>query len=280
MAKVRANRTSCDRNGLSVSQSLRRRKYLLSGLLRCGKCGGNLTIAGTASAKRYYCANAKEKGPAVCTGMGGLSARLAEEVVLHGLRRELMTDEAYGSFKAAFTRHLREAKRAATETVKVRDEAIRKLESEKRNLINAIKGGRASDILLGELDDTARRLDELLRERSESTPPNIDLPDDLPTVYRRLVRDLIGTLNDEGVAGRASDSLRDMITEIIVTHEPEKGYHILEVFGNIVAMLTLTNPDERAAYDWSKRSIKLVAGARFGQYLPIYAVSDIPPRAA
>ena len=56
--RVRAQKTATDRNSLSVAQSMRRRKYLLSGLLACGQCGGNLTITGSGSKiRRYYCAN-------------------------------------------------------------------------------------------------------------------------------------------------------------------------------------------------------------------------------
>ena len=51
LQKKRDKRAAHDRNGLSASQSLRRRKYLLSGLLRCGSCGGNMTVAGSGSAK-------------------------------------------------------------------------------------------------------------------------------------------------------------------------------------------------------------------------------------
>ncbi len=50
-----------DRNRLSGSQALRRRKYLLSGLLECGICGGKMTVAGTGGHRRYYCANHREK---------------------------------------------------------------------------------------------------------------------------------------------------------------------------------------------------------------------------
>ena len=61
-----------DRNRLSTGQSLRRQKYLLSGLLHCGLCGGSMTVAGAAKYRTYYCANAKEKGPSVCVGSRGL----------------------------------------------------------------------------------------------------------------------------------------------------------------------------------------------------------------
>ena len=39
-------------------------------------------MAGKGTRRRYYCANAKEKGEAVCTGMPGLSEADAAEAIL------------------------------------------------------------------------------------------------------------------------------------------------------------------------------------------------------
>ncbi|WP_142079386.1 recombinase zinc beta ribbon domain-containing protein [Roseinatronobacter monicus] len=58
--------TPTDSNKLSVNQSLKRRRHLLSGLLKCGLCGANMTIAGGAE-KRYYCSTAKELGKSQCS---------------------------------------------------------------------------------------------------------------------------------------------------------------------------------------------------------------------
>ncbi|WP_435311751.1 recombinase zinc beta ribbon domain-containing protein, partial [Primorskyibacter sedentarius] len=63
-----------DRSTLTTTRNNKRRKYLLSGLIRCGLCDGPMTIAGgnpKAGKRRYYCANAREKGRAICAGMPG-----------------------------------------------------------------------------------------------------------------------------------------------------------------------------------------------------------------
>lgn len=68
---------------LAATRANRRRKYLLSGLVRCGLCGGPMTIAGgnpKAGGRRYYCANAREKGAAVCEGMPGVLQTEIEEL--------------------------------------------------------------------------------------------------------------------------------------------------------------------------------------------------------
>ena len=84
--EVRKQAAGRDRQGHGARGATRRRRYLLSGLLFCGQCGGALIVAGSGRSKGYYCANAKQKGPAVCTGMPGLRAAAVEEIILGGLR--------------------------------------------------------------------------------------------------------------------------------------------------------------------------------------------------
>ena len=82
---------------LAVTRDNRRRKYLLSGLVRCGLCGGPMTIAGgnpKAGKRRYYCANAREKGEAICVGMPGVLQSEIEELALSGIRHGMMQDAA------------------------------------------------------------------------------------------------------------------------------------------------------------------------------------------
>ena len=70
---------------------MRKIKYLLSGLLRCGKCGGYLTIAGSGE-KRYYCSDSKQKGSMVCEGQPGIRQGEAEQRILSGFQQHLLTD--------------------------------------------------------------------------------------------------------------------------------------------------------------------------------------------
>lgn len=75
-----------DRNRLSGSQALRRKKNLLPGLLECGICGAKLTFAGDEGRRRHSCANHKKKGKAVCAGMPDLRQADAERLAFHALR--------------------------------------------------------------------------------------------------------------------------------------------------------------------------------------------------
>jgi len=113
------------KSGAGVAQSSRRRKYLLSGLLPCGNCGGNLTAAWTGHRRRYDCANAKEKGDAVCTAMPGLSETDAADAILSCLRTDLMEDSAYEQFRAGFTEQLRAEEHDSGDALRRHDAQIK-----------------------------------------------------------------------------------------------------------------------------------------------------------
>ena len=263
LEKVRSQREPHDPNRLSASQSLRRRKFLLSGLLRCGICGGSLTVAGSGDAKRYYCANAKEKGKSVCRGMPGLPVRQAEDHVIDQLRDHLMNDAAYASFKASFLRKWNADKHNAEDVQRVKDKSIARLEKERAGLLSAIKRGFAEDELLKELEQVGKDLERAKLEREAARPIEVPLPDNLPDQYRAYVDDLVMTLNDEGIVSRASDLLHDMIDHVVVRYDEAAKAFDVERDGNIVKMLIASNPAGGGAYARMGSSIKLVAGAGF-----------------
>jgi site-specific DNA recombinase len=61
------------------------KKRLLSGLLKCGRCGGGMT---TSRGDRYYCSARREKS--TCNADRGIVARELEDRVLNGLRDILL----------------------------------------------------------------------------------------------------------------------------------------------------------------------------------------------
>mgnify|MGYP006426938195 CR=1 FL=1 len=64
------------------------KKRLLSGLIKCGVCGGGMTIA---KRDRYYCSARREKG--TCNSDRGIAAHELEDRVLNGLEEILVGNE-------------------------------------------------------------------------------------------------------------------------------------------------------------------------------------------
>jgi site-specific DNA recombinase len=76
-----------------------RPKYLLSGLLRCGACGGAYTKI---NASLFGCALARNKG--TCSNRVNIRRDAIESIVLDGLKHRLMDPELFKVFVEEFTR--------------------------------------------------------------------------------------------------------------------------------------------------------------------------------
>ena len=127
--------------------------------------------------------------------------------------------------------------------------------------MDAIENGQHSNLIIERLNSYEKERDELLATRAELVPEPINLPDDMPSFYRRFIDDLVATLTNEGVAGRASDELHELLDRVIVSYDQEARNHVLDMQGNLIAMLKKANPAEGAGFVQSESSLKLVAGA-------------------
>ena len=75
----------------------RRRRHLLSGLIKCGVCGANYVVG----SKDYYrCASVKERG--TCGNSASVRVTTIEDLALSTLQTELMTDEHARLFVTEF----------------------------------------------------------------------------------------------------------------------------------------------------------------------------------
>lgn len=74
--------------------------YLLSGLIRCGSCGGGMSVI---SATHVGCSSARNKGEAVCGNRRTIKSADLEHGVLAALRGRLMAPEVYAALVRRFT---------------------------------------------------------------------------------------------------------------------------------------------------------------------------------
>jgi hypothetical protein len=137
----------------------------------------------------YYCANAKEKGPSVCTGFRGLRESVALPLVLSGLRDDLMQPKAYESFRNRVLLQLMSSRGAAEDALRLHDARVADLDMRHRNLIRAIETGDDPTLLVGRLNAVDAELKEMRGKRDDIVPPEIELPEGLPELYRQMVRD-------------------------------------------------------------------------------------------
>jgi site-specific DNA recombinase len=89
----RVQRRMCARSALFETRVGGRPTYLLSGLLRCGVCGGAYVI-GAHKPVRYGCSTRKNAGTGACENHLMVARDLAEELLLEPVIHDLLSDEA------------------------------------------------------------------------------------------------------------------------------------------------------------------------------------------
>jgi hypothetical protein len=120
---------------------------------------------------------------------------------------------------------------------------------------------RLRDLEGGRSNEVDAELKQMVAAREAVAPAPVDLPEDLPALYRNFVDDLVSTLSEEEVAGRASDELHRLVDRVVVRHEAKVG-HTVEILGELASMLGAADSKNAAIYEAAACSLKLVAGAR------------------
>ena len=162
-----------------------RRKFLLSGLLKCGCCGGGFIIV---ARDRYGCATRRAKG--TCHNGATVSQQEIEARVLEGLKERLMAPELVREFIRAFQE---EANRAAAELEQQFRSDRMQVEAVERKIaaiVAAIEEGHYSRVLGDRLAALERQQDSLLARMSETPPTSVRLHPRLADVYAEKVRQL------------------------------------------------------------------------------------------
>jgi hypothetical protein len=102
------------------------------------------------------------------------------------------------------------------------------------------------------------RRSELLDQLKTAPPPVPRLHPNLAVVYREKIISLREALNAEGTRTEAAECIRGLIEEIRLV--PENGKLRIELFGQLAALINLTNQHPRSG--GTGMPVTLVAGAR------------------
>ena len=243
----------CDRG--VRSERARRPRYLFSGLITCGACGGGYTMVG---ARHYGCANARNRG--TCGNRLTIRRDVLEETVLRGLKDNLLQPELIHEFVTAYQQEYNRLRREQANQQAQAHAEVAKVERQIRNIVEAVKAGLFAPTMkdeLAALEERKARLAESTRDQAEEPPM---LHPGLAEVYRRKVEKLTQALNKEELRAEAAETLRSIIQAIRLV--PEGGELAIELVGELAGILALTNEKSPRLYGPGARQLTLVAGAR------------------
>jgi site-specific DNA recombinase len=244
---------TADGNGVR-SERARRPRYLLSGLLRCGVCGGGYSKI---NRHQYGCSTARNRG--TCDNLLSIRRDILEESILEGLRDKLMHPDLVAEFAKEYHRELnRQAALNNTAHDRLKAELSR-TELEIRSIIDAVKAGMRTESMTGELIALEKKSKDLKREIDRTPATPVRIHPNLGELYRQKVANLREALNDEGARAEASAILQSLIEEIRLV--PVDGELRIHLKGSLAEMLAFALKDKHPGSKESGVQITLVAGA-------------------
>lgn len=259
--------SSDGRDGATAGYWDRRRpRYLFSGLVNCGACGGGMV---NVNATRVGCASARNKG--TCENTRTIRRDDMEAAILDGLRGHLMEPELFAVFCDEYTRHmngLRMAQSAARERNAAR---LQKIERELNKLVDAICDGvpaaRVKDRMWA-LENEKADLESRLTDAADET---VLIHPGMAENYRREVAQLHEALADKDRRAEAVDLIRSLVERIVLTPATVDGKETLaiDLHGHLAGILSLAAKTKKPLSrplresDFPVESTKLVAGVGF-----------------
>ena len=262
-----ANQFTARRNGGNRCKSAfwkhQRPRHLLTGLLRCGCCGGGYTKYSTTL---FACAAVRNKG--TCENRLTIRGDAVEKIVFDGLKHRLMEPAIFKEFAASFIAERNSiAARQNAKFVEANSE-ISRIKSRLKVLVNAICDGVPARSIREEMLALEAREDELNFLLTQQPKAEPFLHPNLAEVYRERVAALQEALSDPGAKDEAFNVIRSLIDEIRLI--PENGQLRVEIRGALAGILSLAHGKQdhlRHRADGSvsvlTEQIKLVAGVGF-----------------
>ena len=246
-----------------VGNKRQTKKRLLTGLIKCGSCGGSMTII---NRERYSCSAKRERG--TCDSPVGIKATEVEDRVLNGLKdillgNEELVDVFVAEFKAEVTRLRKQRgnhERQIQKNMNKINAAI------KRCLIYITEGDGDPGLVRDELKSLeARKRDHERQIRSANVDRNIEAHPNMAELYAKKVTELRSLLTDETTRPQAMDIVRSMIDRIEIHTGAERGKPDVILVGALAQILAFTQQNKTAASNGSDGRVFMVAGVGFVQ---------------
>ncbi|MCJ8271266.1 MAG: recombinase family protein [Psychrosphaera sp.] len=211
-----------------------RPKGLLSHLIKCGCCSGGYTKINT---NRYGCGNARSKR--TCTNRISITQDKLENIVMDTLQNQLMQQELFNLFCVEYTAHTKRLNQGKTSNKTKLSRKLAKLNTEKDNIIKAVKAGFADAALKDELDDIIQAQEETqdALNRLEEEPVTV-LPN-MAGRYQDEVGQLRQNLRDNGYTQDAVNTVRSLVKKVVLTPDNTGKHLTIDVHGELAGLLAM-----------------------------------------
>ncbi|MHB1117743.1 recombinase family protein [Sideroxydans sp.] len=189
-------------------------RYLFSGLLKCGCCGGPYVIV---DRYRYGCNIHKDRGVAACANSTKIAREKVENILLEGIKKDLLSEEAYRQFERETRQILKDMQPDPTEARR----KVEKARKEAENILNAIRQGiitPSTKRALEEAEEAAKTAEAELSAILAFQPTQI-----LPRA-REIFKGMVEKLECINDVAAAREAIRAITGDITLTQEDGELY--------------------------------------------------------
>jgi hypothetical protein len=226
--------------------------HLVSGLMRCGVCGGSMTIVGRkkkngVAYSRFGCTAHYSRGAAICPNGLTVSEKKISGTLVEALKEKLDRPDLVARFVAKFkerTASLRKGVSSATEQI---DRRIRDGERRVANLTEALAKAGWSDALAEKLRDEEAQLGRLKGERVGAAKGTGATVVPHPATIAGYLKNLLGLLETDPARGR--EILSRFVAPIVMTPEvegPNRRYRATGAFNLSFFLTGASSPESRS----------------------------------
>ncbi len=211
----------------------RRPRYLLSGLAKCGSCGGSYVMI---SQTHLGCATSRNKG--LCGNRQTISRASLEGMIIEGLKKHLMAPDLFKEFCEEFLREVNRARQSANADRASSEAELATTKKRQRQIVEAIVDGVPARSLKDELLALEAREDELKARLASEPERKVLLNPNMAELYRARVSELHEALAQPDGDKQAFEAIRLLIERVVIT--PVDGKLTIDLHGQIAAILRLS----------------------------------------
>ena len=209
---------------------------LLSYLLKCGVCGGGMSIV---AKERYGCSTARNKGTCDCRLT--IRQEVVESSVLSALQARLMDPRLTDIFCDEYVKEMNRLRIEANSTRELSIRELDKTEKHIKKLLEAVMNGIDPKLVKDELNNLSAKKDQLTAslEAKPETPAYIHPK--MGERYATAVKQLIGSLNDPNHRTESATILRQLIEKIVLTPNEDGSALVVDLYGDLAGILQIAD---------------------------------------
>jgi site-specific DNA recombinase len=213
----------------------RRPKHFLSGLIKCGCCGGGVSAI---NQTQLGCSSARDRGS--CSNRRAVNRQDIEARILVALQRELLNKELFAEFCREYTREVNRIRMERNAGSRAREVELERVTRELDRCIGAITEGIPPSRVKDKMIELDARRTALMTEVQPAKAPEPYLHPNMADVYRRKVEQLADALKGDDLASTsAREALRPLIERVVLT--PTADGITLDLVGDLAGILDVAS---------------------------------------